>query len=82
MTSYETLVAWAMIMALAFAASVAQGWEYGHATFYGDMSGAETMSKYYFCLSTQPTRSLSSPSVSLDWGPQQLFIRIVIINLD
>jgi hypothetical protein len=25
MTSYETLVAWAMIMALAFAASVAHG---------------------------------------------------------
>ncbi|KAG2679414.1 hypothetical protein I3760_11G049600 [Carya illinoinensis] len=35
---------WAMIMALAFAANgVHAGWEYAHATFYGDMSGADTM---------------------------------------
>lgn len=46
-TGRENIMAyWAMIMALAFAANgVRAGWEYAHATFYGDMSGADTMSK-------------------------------------
>lgn len=46
-TGRENIMAyWAMIMALAFAANgVHAGWEYAHATFYGDMSGSDTMSK-------------------------------------
>jgi hypothetical protein len=50
MASCEIVVAWA-IVALVFAGSTNgdHGWDYAHATFYGDMQGGATMSEYSYC---------------------------------
>lgn len=45
MTRRQTVAALATILALVVAGNGAYGWDFAHATFYGDMSGGETMSK-------------------------------------
>lgn len=49
MAGHGIVAAWAIIVALVFASNGAHGWDYAHATFYGDIGGGETMSKYSYC---------------------------------
>lgn len=49
MAGFGIVAAWATIVALVFASNGAHGWDYAHATFYGDIGGGDTMSKCSYC---------------------------------